>query len=1126
MNIERRKLIPIIGTISSGKSTFLKALLGTNVLQVGSTTTTKFVCLIKNSEDIKFYKVNLSRDNEQLNFVKGDEEIIGEENIKNKIAEINNDLKNLTKASSDEEKRNIFYMLETPIKNIENQQLLDECYFMDIPGLNENENPYIETIFSLVQINDIKFEIMIFDCSSIGGNGVFNIFKNIKKNNCLKKSGNLFILNKIDLTSQEKENIIRSFNQYFYNTFGTYNIQNSSSDTIFIEQSKNCSIPMNSIKFLAETRSEDDFCSLLKFEYFNFLENNVNSFFEYINRKIKLISNYEEIQSNLDLDSVSKKDMKYINEVIEEVSKISKAKAKLMDLDLDEEEHENLIKELFLIHKKKQYDVLTHSPSYIAINKFFDNYEDVSTENEANSLPQKKVDGAIIYKLDKCLQATLGIIDRENELIYFRRQLAALKEYITNRKLRIVFIGNISVGKSSVINTIIGKEILPTQEGECTYRGVIIRHEDIDEYNLYSTRLVEKGEGFDKFSFFDTENWICKGIQNIKEQLTNKNNDKIDINKNDAFFLITGKLKIFEYININKNIIEEIEFVDLPGADKDENDFNKKGYNNNVLTFSNCCIYVNASSSVNDENSVKNIKYQYNLDRDKIFITLRSKFIKTCLFLMNKSDELGNGDKGVEQEKEENNNSLYNIINDSEENLDINDLIICYFSGKYYMKYLEIKEKYVNLLEDNPLELMKELKNNYIAQTPENSFEKFIQDNISKIKLDFELKEDFRARKNEIIPLEFETKLKDVFLNLNIKLKKTKEVIKNLYILKETLKNKDYSNSKYFSNELYKTIQKIIITSLELRRDNFKESLKNYLTYADILFDKKIEENPFKKEMEKTKKYSEMYQIIEYIEKILREREEKLMNIMTMGTNEILNLIDDEINNISDRLKESQNDVLKAKDKLIDKINQKINDIKIKREKEIKELNNEIKAAVFAIEKLQEESYENENDKIIDKNEINIDDSIPTFIKSLMNKMEEMAKKDSNIGNAIITSAIASGLMGIGIYIGVAILIEITKFFAKLFFNHKSEKYYKEGLLKYRGKMMKTLNEYKNNRKSDFTAYKESFLSSMNIKLEMAKKDISISALDEKETWKKLKEEYQKIKDDYDNEVIPFLDEK
>lgn len=45
--------------------------------------------------------------------------------------------------------------------------------------------------------------------------------------------------------------------------------------------------------------------------------------------------------------------MKYINKVIDEVSKISKANTKTMDLDLDEGEHENLIKELFLIHKKK-----------------------------------------------------------------------------------------------------------------------------------------------------------------------------------------------------------------------------------------------------------------------------------------------------------------------------------------------------------------------------------------------------------------------------------------------------------------------------------------------------------------------------------------------------------------------------------------------------------------------------------------------------------------------------------------------------------------------------------------------------------------------------------------------------
>ena len=47
-----KKFIPIIGTISSGKSTFLQGLLGLNVLEVGSTTTTKFVCLINNSDQM------------------------------------------------------------------------------------------------------------------------------------------------------------------------------------------------------------------------------------------------------------------------------------------------------------------------------------------------------------------------------------------------------------------------------------------------------------------------------------------------------------------------------------------------------------------------------------------------------------------------------------------------------------------------------------------------------------------------------------------------------------------------------------------------------------------------------------------------------------------------------------------------------------------------------------------------------------------------------------------------------------------------------------------------------------------------------------------------------------------
>ena len=47
------------------------------------------------------------------------------------------------------------------------------------------------------------------------------------------------------------------------------------------------------------------------------------------------------------------------------------------------------------------------------------------------------------------------------------------------------------------------------------------------------------------------------------------------------------------------------------------------------------------------------------------------------------------------------------------------------------------------------------------------------------------------------------------------------------------------------------------------------ESLNHYLAYTDILFKKKIIENPNEVEIEKTKKYSEMYLIIENLKEML-----------------------------------------------------------------------------------------------------------------------------------------------------------------------------------------------------------------------------------------------------------------
>ena len=74
--------IPIIGQMSAGKSNFLNAFLGLEVLETGTSTTTKFICLIKNSSSSSFYHVIPTNQNGNLYFNKEGDEIRNLEEIK------------------------------------------------------------------------------------------------------------------------------------------------------------------------------------------------------------------------------------------------------------------------------------------------------------------------------------------------------------------------------------------------------------------------------------------------------------------------------------------------------------------------------------------------------------------------------------------------------------------------------------------------------------------------------------------------------------------------------------------------------------------------------------------------------------------------------------------------------------------------------------------------------------------------------------------------------------------------------------------------------------------------------------------------------------------------------------
>ena len=139
-----RKAIPIIGAISSGKSFFVDSLLGLDILDSQSSITTKFVCIIqhhKNLKEPRFYQINLVHksldENNMMVYngtMKGDI-ITGHEQIRKKIKEINKKQKEIPSEKIKYEE--LFYILEIEIKNIKNEELINNYDFYDIPGLDE-----------------------------------------------------------------------------------------------------------------------------------------------------------------------------------------------------------------------------------------------------------------------------------------------------------------------------------------------------------------------------------------------------------------------------------------------------------------------------------------------------------------------------------------------------------------------------------------------------------------------------------------------------------------------------------------------------------------------------------------------------------------------------------------------------------------------------------------------------------------------------------------------------------------------------------------------------------------------------------------------------------------------------
>jgi len=219
--------IPIIGKISSGKSTILNYILDLKeALQVQSKTTTKFICIIRHNKSLKdknplIYSVNFVprvNVNNHYNFVKND---LIKGDIKKIIEKRNHDLK---EKKIEEIPENFFFIIENYIPLFEGkyEEYADFFEFLDIPGLNEisdnlnNDNIYFEKVLPFI-INNIKFSIFIFETKFYTNTNTISLYeKFIDKLNKKNKDyfddkvsltnpqvNSIYILNKIDLCDKK-----------------------------------------------------------------------------------------------------------------------------------------------------------------------------------------------------------------------------------------------------------------------------------------------------------------------------------------------------------------------------------------------------------------------------------------------------------------------------------------------------------------------------------------------------------------------------------------------------------------------------------------------------------------------------------------------------------------------------------------------------------------------------------------------------------------------------------------------------------------------------------------------------------------------------------------------------------
>ena len=952
----KRFSIPIIGMISSGKSSFLNFLLGMNCLEKDDDIATKSVVIIRHNKNLKIdekyiYSAIIKERHEGFYNFEIDEKTKSKE--LNKVVKERNDF--IKNTEEDKLKKEDFFLIieaNIPLFSDKNSIYGDFFEFLDLPGLDEGEkesnsqkssNFFQKYILPKLASNSL-FSILIFDAGKYmtGENPIITktyldayFYQNY--------SNSFFIMNKIDLMDdEEKEKKI--FEEEMLKNKLKVNINDK---TIHIQY-------LSCKKLTNEINKFDDFQSFLKFlliegnkekktnlliylrenltkdfqidishigdasptdvQKKNFLEKikelkAENTTFtrylspkEYLNYSIAFTQKIEELKTQENQNNQIKSE-KY-KELFEEFYKSFNDSMNYFFNIPNDRELSQRIKDIVKIidnMSNEDKDSITKTQKYIDLL-----YKDLSSDAKLSIEQFQKLKPIVeeLYENGKTLK-TFENLKEEFKLIDF-----FIKK---DKKLRIPLFGGYSTGKSSTLNCIIGKRILPEGNQVTTRKIVVIRNCDENKYTISKTNFVKTNE--DYYCFEDGEVIMTKDESNYKdiyEFLKKENEDKSGEN---MFYLLTAPILLFKKLKISKEILNKIELIDFPGVDVDEKIV--LDIFHNIIQLSDTFIFMNECNLIKNGENIETIKKIVNRIENRRF----TFDYNSCLFVLNKADKAEkNIDKNKKKKEFENilfQGDKFNSFIDFFKKKEKPEISVTIFCSSYFLKYLtfynESKDfkNYINKNIDETIEENQGNNNYELIEQLEDKFNDIIDTDFDNLQIE-EIPENS----------EYLSILKECLNNKGIndkQIKNKSESLNNiikyyLNMIKHLEKNQYYIDSK--ANLFFADLEKKFIIAKDMTEKQYIEKIKQFIKELQTIFillqqcsinKRVINIADLKEKMEK--KLSEIYQHYEESKVAIKEQIDGVFMIIIKKLDDLIAFSNNENFSIS-QLKKLSNDFI------------------------------------------------------------------------------------------------------------------------------------------------------------------------------------------------------------------------